>query len=577
MSEQHFEKVWARAGGHALTLAVLRDTVALGECTWTQLADDLGSVAAFEYPASGRSVISHILGRHATALQYELQVLKWLGARTIDDQLLRSMVGLHGCLNLRRRSFLNAATGGLFGVHEIMLSCLGALPLEPSLAERGEAAFWEYFARNWPTRPYHFRRSLQLHSGKVADWVTAHSPSPTIQEYVWLLIDADSKDPDRIAVLQQIPLDANAGNSLVLACIIEALEWASRLASGEEGKRAVTEGAVRAIDSALPHVTESVSWANLSHHRGKLLRHLHRDTDAIHAFEAAISRNSKSYQSDLQIARIAAKQTDYKKAQTHIRRIITAYGDEPESVPITVVLAAFAEMAIKGNADVRSEFIIRNPDVLSCAIQQSNVEGFSQPYNTVARLGRQLYWDNPGLLVALCSILNMPGPLSIGPKEAFDVAECLKTSAKAQKELGAEDAAVKRSLTGAEPYYAAATLDSRFQTVMYSEWLILMDRYEDAVRTLESIPHAERDVFANHRLAQALLGSGKPQDAHGAIVEAISKCSDKTYMSAFLEVRADVEQALSDRASAETLRQAIRECQNPKYRAALESKLAHWS
>jgi len=83
-----------------------------------------------------------------------------------------------------------------------------------------------------------------------------------------------------------------------------------------------------------------------------------------------------------------------------------------------------------------------------------------------------------------------------------------------------------------------------------------------------------RNEFWWNRLAQAEFGLGQLGAALDAINSAQAAVRDAKYRPAFWVRRFEIRKHMGDPSAVEDLRQAIGACEEPKYRALLEARLA---
>lgn len=574
LDEQIVETIWRKTGGHPLSLAIIRDTATAEGVSYQHIAREIDTLPDWEDAATAVTIIDRVLSRHSASVARELGVLKWLGSRQIDPRLLLAMGTLQSVGKLRRRSFVTESVSGLLTLHDILLTCLSHYAPEPGGTDPAQS-FWKYFEDNWWTAPYHFRRSVQLHADKFTHWRTEHDATPCIQEYVGLLAEnSGAIESARLAVLLDLDFAPFANNDVALFCLVEAHEFACRQIHGDE-RVVPAELAIEKIDAIIDGLQDGQTCANLHHHRGKFLRYAKRYPEMEQAFETALSMDPTAYQAHLQLARIAVRKKQWDNARAHIEAILEAYINDDLSVAITLVLDVFAMLGHQDLRPLLTKYIANDPILLRKALTFAGVQGYSQPFATVARLSKQLYYSAPALVSELSQHFDVPAPGILQPDEAFQIAEFLKGKAKAEAETHSEEVSVKQWGLIVD-YYQAADVSQAYQKQMYAECLNGMGRFAESIAILETENLANATHWFRHRYAEALLGVGRLEEALTQILLAIDGLSGLQYRSTYLNVKARIWRRRGMLIALDTLRDAIDVCDNEKYRSRLSSTLTLW-
>ncbi len=450
-------------------------------------------------------------------------------------------------------------------MHDLIHECIKHFNGGALRSQEIQQRFWTFFEKEWIAASYHFQRALQMHGARlraeIGEW-----PEPSLKAYLSLLIESPPVQRNLIEHLAAEELRDHVDDRAACLAIIEAIEQRDRYTPSPE-KEAPLHDAIANIDRALDFAPPDVKL-DLLHHRGKF--HLWtKQKDAARAdFERVLEIDPRAYHAHLQLARIKTEASDATTIE-HLAIIIRAFNEDRGSVAITVVLAAFAQLGRSNARRPRLKLLRRHVELLREAIELGIAEGFSQPYRTLGRVARYFYYEYPHFLVSLSTIVVFPPTNTPTPRDAFDIAECLKTIGKAHAELAYAAELVRRWYEQALPYYQLTEKPNDFETTMIAECLILLQNYEPAIKLLDAYAGELNSPHWWHRRAQALRGRGDLS----AIQNALKMNRDADYAAVFLQVRAQIEADSRDPQCIATLREALGAAQG-KFRDKLQSELS---
>lgn len=565
------QEICRRVGSHPLTLAIIRDTVRELGVTWQTIIDDLPNIPNYEGP-NHETILQRILLNHGVGVADELRVLKRLGVIAIDAALALAVLGAGGLAKLLRRSLLRKDGRGMCRMHDLVFACLQHFNGGGITDAAIDAKVKQFFSGTWEAGSYHFQRSLQIHAAFIQSWVNVDDPQPSLETYLYQLAESISK-----SVAFQEKLRAYATESFVAqheAClsIVEAIEQRYQNEANEKEKELILNEGISNISKGLEKVSDEKLKTDLLHHRGKLLHWSKNSKSAVADFEEVLKRDSGAFQSHLQMARIKA-QDDNQECSKHVEIILSAFENDHEAVSITIVLAAFTELEKKPNANLRETQLVSKPSLLMETISLAVAEGFSQPYRTLGRIGRYIFYPHPKALIQMAEKVSFPSPAAAKEKECFDIAECMKSVGKACADHRNNNGENLRWYEQAVEYYDRMPKPNEFQLTMKAEYLILLGRCKDAIKALDQCEAPAKQPHWWHRRSQALLGMNQTSEALTAIEKALSENRDKKYLSAFLQTKAKIEVESNSPNAVTTLETAISNAGDGKFKSALETEL----
>jgi tetratricopeptide (TPR) repeat protein len=557
---------------HPLTLAVIRDTVRETEAEWEQILKEISEVVKYE-GADQQTILQRVLLNHSSGIAEELCVLRWLDVRATDAAVVREVLGTAGLGKVLRRSILRKDADGMCRMHDLMLLCIrhynGSSVSDEQVAQR----LWGFFQKSWERGSYHFQRALEVHRKFISNRFTSGDRKPSLEAYLFLLLEFSPATNEDLVAFRQHELPALVDNTPACLCVIEAMERSYHSERYLDQKQRILGLGINNITSGLTAVKDDRLRRDFLHHRGKLYYWQRRNDEASDDFEAALKLDPQAYFCDLQLARIKARRND-ETSREHVEKILAAFESDEESVPITQVLAAFAELEKRINAPLRSKWLGKKLETFETAISLATVGGFSQPYRTLSGLGRIIYYDRPKVLMRLSDMVSFPPATDAEEWECFDVAECLKSVGKACAEELQDHFAEQKWLERSLEYYERVPNPDCFKLTMMAESLIRLRRFDDAVIALDRCEEKAREKHWWHRRSLALEGLDRVDAAAIAIDNALALLTEKQFASAFLRVKARLQAVINSDACIETINEAIRKVDNQKFRKELEADLA---
>lgn len=571
LDEQSGE-ICRRVGYHPLTLAIIRDAVREGGVSWQAVINDLPNIPNYE-DANHETILQRILLNHSAGVADELKIMRLLGTFVIDAKLALSVLGVAGLPKLLRRSLLRKDATGMCRMHDLVHTCLqhfdGGTISENEVAKRLK----HFFATNWETGSYHFHRSLQIHAATIQCWVNLEAPEPSLESYLFLLAESIAKPTSLLETLRACTIEEFVNQREACLSIAEAVELRYQNEMVEAEKERILDKGINNISAGVAKVTDARLATDLLHHRGKLFLWRKKTEEAVKDFSEVLALDPKYFQAHLQMARLKAQRHDSSCSQ-HVESILNAFAAERESVSITLALAAFTELEKRPNQNLRENWLVGDPSTFREAIALAAAEGFSQPYRTLGRLSRYISYPHPEVLLELAELVSFPPPALAKDRECFDIAECMKSVRKACLEERGDNWGHEQWCERALEFYQKTAHPNEFQLTMQAECLIRLKRFGEALSLLDSCATASNQAHWWHRRAQALHGLAKEDDALTAIDRTLQANQDTRYVSAFLQVKAQIEAAMGLHTAVKTLEEAVSKVQNAKFKAALEAELA---
>jgi hypothetical protein len=294
---------------------------------------------------------------------------------------------------------------------------------------------------------------------------------------------------------------------------------------------------------------------------------LGEDEQARLIFEGVLSGPCPLDATKLQLIRMySRKQETVDQAARLADEIFTA-ARNVGVVSNSVVLAAVEQLPW-GRGAWRRALFDRHAELIEREIRTAAEGGSDQAFAAFASVGRHWVWHDPERLIDLLATVPLKDPTLADDRACVACGEILQQAAKAT-ELPNRDLQVR-----ALAYFRAVQHPDDFALQKTGALLVEMDRESEAEEVLRSISRLETNPWAQYWLSKAVLVRDASQSLaliDSAIVN-LGQGQDR-FLSAFYAQRFEARHALGDNSAAEDLRQALRVCDNGKFRSVLERRL----
>ena len=282
----------------------------------------------------------------------------------------------------------------------------------------------------------------------------------------------------------------------------------------------------------------------------------------------ALATQPKHAAGRLQLARILAKTKRNAEALEECKTILKQ--DEVLTQPSQAAILLEALRLISSIGSL--EDIKTYEPLIMSALKRARDIDKAISFRLIAAVAQKTWYTIPSLVIQMFDAIEWRDAIPASDSERFDWAQAHKQAAKALKK---HDHRHREFLTAAVDTYEHIRTLSSYQRIQFAEALILLGRFKDANSQLEQIVEARREEFWWQRRAQALLGLGEPGPAMAAINNALGTSKDPKYRAAFLQVRYQIKNTISDASAVDDLKEAIASLSaDDKYRKQLEDDLA---
>lgn len=571
--DEVFQHVFSNIGGYPLLLSTLnRLAKQEGWETVNACCEDAASSIEDE---RHNKVCQRILIRHREALTVELEFVKWCEASRFAPELSAVCVSTRAVSNLQKRGFLSATASGEIRVHDVVYQSICAVI---DVSEQRSIEFRDKLDNFIRTECENERtvlhRIVNLHSHLLKRLLRS-APRPSFVYAVALARTGDTPLDllgDPVATAKTIAAyDHWSGREIEIRAIIEAVEAIYTITSADCGAEAARTSLQKNI--AALELLRTCPAANgrllrdLKHHYAKMLVRLGKLTEAESEFRAILAEHPTFAAGRLQLGRILEKTQRKQDSLKECQTIIIQNEDAQTPVSAPVLLEALHLLARIGTPDDLRPY---EAVIMSCLAEAREMDS-ALALRLIASIAQKTWFTIPQLVSRMYDTIEWRYVVPTSDFERFDWAQAHKAAAKV---TSVGDSRRREFLEAADETYKRIVTPNSYYMIQHAEALILLERFDEANDLLDRVPNSKRVSFWLQRKAQALLGLDRADKALKAINNGLHGLSDEKYKPAFLHVRYQIRNSLSDPEAIEDLKMAISGlAPDDKYRKELESEL----
>ena len=571
--DEVFQRVFSNIGGYPLLLSAL-NRLAKQE-GWDSVYICCEDAASSIEDERHNKVCQRILIRHREALALEFEFVKWCDTSRFDPELSAICVSTMAVNNLRKRGFLSATASGYIRVHDVVYQAICSVidvSEQRSIEFRGKLDnFIQAECENERTA---LGRIANIHSHLLKRLLRSN-PRPSFVYAVALARTGDTPVDllgDPVATAKTIATyDHWIRREIEIRAIIEAVEAIYTLTSADQGAEAAKTSLQNNIEAL--EILRTCSAANsrllrdLKHHYAKMLVRLGKLTEAESEFRNILDEYPTFAAGRLQLGRILDKTHRKQDALKECQAIIIQNENIQTPVSVPILLEALHLLARIGRPE---DMRLYEELIISCLKDVREMDS-ALALRLIASVAQKTWFTMPQLVSRMYSTIEWRDVVPTSDFERFDWAQAHKAAAKVPS-FG--DARRRELLESAEETYKSIVAPNSYHIIQHAEALILLKKFDEANSLLDRVPDSKKVAFWWQRKAQALLGLGLADKAIESINNGLQGLSDKKYKPAFLHVRYQARDSLSDPGAIEDLKMAINYLPpDDKYRTELESEL----
>lgn len=545
--DEVFRVIWDAVGGHPLTYGLINGTVRNG-ASWADIREDCRFIG--ELADRSDRLADRLLSRALNPLGRELAFFLWVGKPDCDRGFATRVLSPVGLRKLSDACLTTPDRPNVLRLHEVVFASLQALKsrlLHAAIDYTDQlAAYIEEAATSGDNLPF-WTVSRSLDSRLRAAIDSGERPTA----FVYAVLETSPPEALEPALLQDpsvmvdriVATSGRNARGIDTMAVIETIEAGYLYRKAFHGKE-VAEAVLRTELPVFDRLESDFQLtprqrAEMEHHRGKALLRLGDKRAAIACFEAVLAGPNPLNESRLQLVRLLAGDPGRAaEVETMTRALLDGFGGLG-GVTTSVFLATIESLPWR--ADPWRDELIRahGPAIESSLIRLTNL-GIGQAYRALASVGR--YWArrDPQAFVRVFDAVPPRSP--DGAEEDGDLfayGELLHEASHLKPDDRAELQA--RAL---DTYEAVRSLDD-YRTQRIAELLIEMDRPQEALDLLETLPNVSGCPFGQYRLSRAYMASGRPLDAKTASDKALQLLTKESFRPEFEAHAGSVEAALA--------------------------------
>ncbi len=588
-TKEQMELLYRKTAGYPILLNTVRSLMQYEGLKWEELEEELANVPDYEVE-EGINLTIKLLRRHQDVLKKEFFAIHWLKTNYISRTLLRKLISVEGIRKLKARSFLQELPE-VIKIHDIVYRCINSLEFETETNKKASVNYqeilYEELEKGIDRKDVEYYRILHLHDNKILS-IAQESNALGRETYFYLQAFPD----DERAVLERYGEDFINGMikkttaPYVYKSIMEWYELNLRKIrkKHEENYLSKVKVYIDNLECMLGRLKKSDDlYIDLLHHQGKLYHYIKQDNGAKKCFEEVLQLNPQAYETKLQIARICDKKKQ-KEERIAIYREILDYYINGGKISMSVVLAAYEDIAFYLNTEMKERYFIKYYEAFREAIISLSGTTYDQPYIVLANVAKVYTYDYPEYLKELLDRLHLPSIEKIHKRNYFNIARMYMEFGKALRNLEGDSEEAENYFEIAEYYFENIDSGIRltsFQVVQRAESFLLLKKYENALQFLDK--HVfEEEAFWWYRKSCAFLWLDNYLDAQECCDKALEKIEQKQgsdkYLSTFYRKRAQIafycredEQKIFD-----FLNSAVENCSESKYKEQLKREMSNY-
>ena len=528
----------------------------------------------------GQSIMRKVLSRLDDEYRQALVKIADSGVFLHDSLFLAFYIGSNCRVALQRIGILKPSSiPGMLTVHDLICKALQTNPNVNGIANAIDEYIGKFSGDMRPSviREIHvcaqqLRAANDLKGERAPDWLT----------YALLQIDGASN----LGIVELLyPRSISTASSLQeLLCIIDAKEiHAYKIEDKDEKQKffkACAQEYAEAINNDLSHEIK----IELLHHAGKAFRRCGMYNESFRYFTELLKVEPKWHATLGQIAHLGTqlqKSHVIKSASNHpINQLFECIFDEYKDVPLRVSLAAIS--LLRSYRPLADDIIQSKEKVETIAtiISMSALEGLHQFYEAFCSFTSMFSYQHGDICLSLAKDLpemfETP-PSLIEQRQWTSVCEALTNIATTAVEQNLKERSAAAACRFADAILKCQKPNS-FTVRAIAKAYISGELPEKALSCISLIPLEKLDHWVLYRKAEAELLLGKHEDALCSAKKALdlARNDDKATgrISIYHEQIAKCYLALGNTDLAISMYQeAIRKCQNDKYKEELEQRL----
>ncbi|NOS94348.1 MAG: hypothetical protein HOP30_20735 [Cyclobacteriaceae bacterium] len=576
------QKILAYTGKHPLILRILSSAIKNNLFNWDSLISELEEINRLTDADKNQTISNRIIGKIKQVNEKELAALNFIANRFITQSFLEKLIGRVGIAKLLDNTILGKDDNRNYSTHQIVLDSIKSEVTNLQWETEFEEKVKRYLMQHNELKDISFYNVMFNHRDLIEKIFSDTTDKELKQVILYSIVQCTD-----ITIISQIDSLMQRINPL----ISENISYYENLLSIELAEIKIfridkrnqhdkykeeTLKAITTLSEFLITAKTDIHKATILHHIGKFYFKIEESSSASEKFEEVLKLKPNDPFALLQIARIANKEKDKAKAKK-IVDLVLGLADCPLS--ITLSFYEFIAYNDRDYGDLKIKYIDRQIDSFVRKIIDALDSRYDQPYKILGKISGHLAYNFPEYFEIIVDNLPTPANIDFNDSLRFNFAITLLSFYKYHKYNGDKvnsRAKMDKVLALAKVNFDSSNLDSDYKKSQYVDLLIEAEEFDLAKNQFENFE--EDNEFNLQKLSKIYRGQGKYVEAIKAANDAISfniNQQDK-YLAAFLNDRAEAENANSMHVCLSTLDEAINKQPNSKTKQEWLQKLSQW-
>jgi hypothetical protein len=572
-------KILSYTGKHPLILKIIQSAVKNGILDWAGVLIELEGVNQLTDKDRNQTISNRIIGRIKAVNEKELESLNYINNRLISKPLLNKLIGFIGVNKLLDNSIIGKDDAKYFSVHQILLDSIKSELTNKQWVPEFNQKIKIYLTEHNETKDVGFYSVIFNHDDLLTNLLNATDDEDFKRIIVYSIIQCtDIKNSSKTDALYAKANALIADNNTYYENLLFIEAGEIRLLRidkkvEKEHYRTEAKKEIDALTTLLNTVTENIHKATILHHIGKLQLKLGENELATNKFEEVLRIKPDDPFALLQVARIAS---NTKQTQRVVD--ITNFIFKLKDCPLSILLSFYELISQSNYQDLKAIYIDDQIDLFTLKIIEAIDSRYDQPYNILGKMSRHLSYNFPEYFETIIDSLPAPSNLDYNENLRFNYALILSSYYKFG-DITKQPQKMERALLLAKANLSQIDLNNDYQKGIYVDLLIANQEFDLALEKIDEFE--DENEFYFQKLSKIYRGMHLFNDAIEAANNAINyhkgtgRVSD-IYLSAFLNDKAEAEDAHGDKNCMISLSESISLQTNSKTKKQWQSKLEEW-
>lgn len=577
------QNILTYTGKHPLILRILSSTIKNNLFDWNTLISELEEINRLTDVDRNQTIANRIIGKIKHANEKELAALNFVANRFITQPFLEKLIGKVGIGKLLDNTILGKDDTKNYSTHQIILDSIKSEVTNTQWTDEFTQKVKSYLEEHNEIKDIGFYNVMFNHRILLEKILDSTSDNELKQIILYSIIQCTditmtAQVDSLIEKIKPLISDNTSYYENLLSIELAEINLFKIDKKNENAKyKEETEKAIEKLSEFIKTAKDDTHKAAVLHHIGKFYFKIGEDTLASENFEEVLILKPNDPFALLQIARIANKAKDIEKVKKITSSILSL-----SDCPLSITLSFYELIAYndKDLADLKKTYIDKQIGSFVGKIIDAIDSRYDQPYNILGKISGHLSYNFPAYFEIIVDNLPTPANIDFNDNLRFSFAITLVSFYKYLKYNGGKETnevKMDKVLALAKVNFDLSNLDSDYKKSQYVDLLIEAEEFDSAERLTNDFE--EMNEFNHQKISKIYRGQGRFSEAIDAANAAIAfkKNQKDVYLAAFLNDRAEAENAGDMKDCLDTLKEAISKQTNDKTSKQWTLKLNDWT